>query len=404
MSKKSNTVVFASESPTEMYVEALHSLLSEGKDVAPRGKSIKELRPVIFENHNPLRRVTFAKGRVINPFFQLAESLWILAGRADVAWLTQYNASMANFSDDGVHFNAPYGERLRYWDKSSLHGQVDGEYLDQIEDIITKIQLDPDTRQAIGVIYNPNFDHANYRTLDRPCNMLLNFKLRDGKLDLNVYNRSNDLHWGVFGANLAQFATIQEYVATRLGVEVGVYYQTTDSLHIYTDSYGHGESAKMLEYYPEYKEDTISDDIFYTTIEPRMGQCHATARHLVSGGRSDIRKTLDMFFDYLDPQIFDNATYASELSIGDFIRSMNHIDSYIRMSALAMAAYRCHKAKDSKNMLLLLKAMPNCSWKFSCLRFLYKSHGESVLSTLDGSSSVYADPEVIQYIRREETK
>ena len=97
--------VFNGENPSNLYVQALHALMSEGDKCSPRGKDILEVRPAIFEFTKPTNRVTFLKGRVINPFFQLAESLWILAGRSDVKWLSVYNKSIAQFSDDGEYFN-----------------------------------------------------------------------------------------------------------------------------------------------------------------------------------------------------------------------------------------------------------------------------------------------------------
>ena len=70
--------------PTVMYFKALRDLVEIGDKVAPRGKLISELRPACFEFGNPYNRVTFLRGRRINPFFQIAESLWILSGRAEV--------------------------------------------------------------------------------------------------------------------------------------------------------------------------------------------------------------------------------------------------------------------------------------------------------------------------------
>lgn len=102
--------VFSGDNPTQLYLDALISLLKEGDEVSPQGKPVKEIRPAIFEYKNADNKVTFLRGRTINPFFQLAEAMWILAGRSDVKWLTQYNRNMASFSDDGETFNAPYGE------------------------------------------------------------------------------------------------------------------------------------------------------------------------------------------------------------------------------------------------------------------------------------------------------
>ncbi len=61
------------------------------------------------------------------------------------------------------------------------------------------------------------------------------FKVRDGKLNMTVSNRSNDVIWGTFGANVVHMCMLQEYIARSLGVSVGTYYQVSDSFHVYTN-------------------------------------------------------------------------------------------------------------------------------------------------------------------------
>ena len=55
-------------------------------------------------------------------------------------------------------------------------------------------------------------------------------------LDMTVINRSNDLVWGMLGANVVHFSFLQEYMAENLGVGVGVYNQMSNNLHIYTEN------------------------------------------------------------------------------------------------------------------------------------------------------------------------
>src|SRR4051812_44092557 len=84
------------------------------RDISPRGMRTMEYRgPFITEYQNPTERVVWSEARDANPFFHLMESLWILAGRSDVAFLAEFNARMAEYSDNNKTFHAPYGERLR---------------------------------------------------------------------------------------------------------------------------------------------------------------------------------------------------------------------------------------------------------------------------------------------------
>jgi hypothetical protein len=56
-------------------------------------------------------------------------------------------------------------------------------------------------------------------------------------LDMTVLNRSNDLVWGLLGANTVHFSFLQEYLAGLLRLEVGTYHQVTNNLHVYTEKH-----------------------------------------------------------------------------------------------------------------------------------------------------------------------
>lgn len=207
-------------------VAALH-LKRSGVEVESRGMRVLEYpKPVCTTYMNPLERVLFSNDRDANPFFHFMEALWILAGRKDVAWLTQFNKRMIEFSDDGEVFHAPYGYRLRH-----------GFGFDQIQHVITVLKTKPDTRQAVLSIWDPVKD-LNVKSKDIPCNDTIFLKIHNGKLDMTVCCRSNDMLWGAYGANVVQFSTLQEYIARMVGVRVGVYRQMSDSFHVYLDDAG----------------------------------------------------------------------------------------------------------------------------------------------------------------------
>lgn len=197
----------------------------ETREIEVRGSVVLEaLEPFTTVYANPRNRVLMIPERDANPFFHLFESLWILAGRKDVAWLSQFNSNIANYSDDGEWFHAAYGRRLRHT-----------YCVDQIEEVIVLLRRDPNTRRAVLVIWDPIQD-LNADSKDIPCNDIITLKIRDGKLNMTVFNRSNDVIWGAYGANAVQFSMIQEYIAGMLNVEVGVYRQISDNMHIYLDN------------------------------------------------------------------------------------------------------------------------------------------------------------------------
>jgi thymidylate synthase len=390
------TTVFWGDNPSQLYMDALLTLLSKGKHYMPRGKSIKELRPVVFEYHNPLQRLTFLKGRIINPLFQLAESFWIANGRSDVQWLLDYNANMKTFSDDGVFFNAPYGERLRHWGKNDYRNQLINP-IDQLRDCYEKIQADLDTRQAVGFIGNPHFDSSEY-TLgggkDIACNINIKFKVRDSKLDISVDNRSNDLHWGTFGANLAQFATIQELMASWLDLEVGTYYQISDSLHIYLDEYGAKETEKVIKAYGYDKFD-LSQPI----SSPAVASYSFPNEPRFSCGIDEFEIVSQYFWEYIDPIIRAEATWSKG---SEWIFTLHNIDNctddYLRMTFTGMFIKQAHNHKNHKAVIEGFRAMADSSWKISALRFLSKAYKDN-----PAYQDLYShyDKEIIDYINRE---
>ena len=355
---------YQGDNTTQLYLQSLLDLIAEGQEVAPRGKRIKEIRPVIFQ-FNPRNRVTFLKGRKINPFFQLAEAIWILNGKSDVGWLTNYNKNMGQFSDDGINFNAPYGERLRFWNKNNYRNFVFNP-TDQLLGVYKRLKEDKDTRQAVASIYNPLFDGYGYDGKDVPCNLLLTFKIRNEKLDLAVFNRSNDIHWGTFGANLCQFSTILETMSSWLDVEMGSYYQITDSLHVYLDDYGSKETDKIFNAYGLTAESKQIPHVlqFEFEDEPR-----------IESSLDDFENLFEGYFDNIDfclsdPQFYEDIRRSESL----LNALLNCPDEYFKNTFLAMFVYMAHKYKNTDLVIQGLGAMKDSQWKLSCLYFLYKTY------------------------------
>jgi thymidylate synthase len=187
------------------------------------GPTLEIMEPVSVTYRNSEERTLFDKQRDSNPFFSLFESLWMLAGRNDVAVLDEYNKGMKQYSDDGEGFNAAYGQRLR-----------SGFGFDQIDTVIKRLRVNPDDRRAVLQIWDPN--DLNKDSRDYACNLVITPRIRRGRLDWTVFNRSNDYVFGMTGANVVHLSVIQEYMARMIGVEPGMYTQITNCLHAYTDN------------------------------------------------------------------------------------------------------------------------------------------------------------------------
>lgn len=266
---------------------ALATLRNEGIPVAPRGMKTLELDgPVATTYTEPREMVLFDADRDANPFFHFFEALWILAGRKDVASLAYFLPRMADFSDDGVVFNAPYGYRLR---------QHFG--FDQIEAAIEKLKADPETRQAVLSIWDAEIDGLSGRkSKDFPCNDMIMLKVRDGKLRMTVCNRSNDVLWGAYGANVVQFSTLLVYLAGRVGVGVGAYTQISDSFHVYDDNPFWNKWLDKHRYGVPPALDPYDDELLVAQMDPKSPR-YMHPDELVSG---DFDHDLKLFWQWWD--------------------------------------------------------------------------------------------------------
>lgn len=201
----------------DLYIPELQLLVDEGEPVRVGERTTLELlnyRSVVTE---PWHHCILLPSRRWNPWLALSEGLWILAGKNDVATLANYNSNIAQFSDDGIVLYGAYGARI----------------FEQIDDLVGRLQRDPNDRRAVLAIW----DKADLtaQTKDPPCNDMVMFKLRQGKLHMTVMNRSNDIHWGLFAVNLPTFSMLQVYLAARLGCGIGTQTHFSNSLHVYTD-------------------------------------------------------------------------------------------------------------------------------------------------------------------------
>ena len=221
--------VFRSLSPHELYRHQLGALISFGSETVVRGLRTTELLNVATVIAEPQRRVHVVPGRWANPFLALSDSLHVLAGRSDVASLLPYNQRIVEFSDDGHWLYGAYGPRIA----------------NQIMPLIERLRANPTDRRAILSIWEERDLQAS--TLDPPCNDIVAFKLREDRLYMTVFNRSNDLHWGLYAVNVYQFSILQEYIAARLQVELGTQTHISNSLHVYTDELGARITKRMMD-------------------------------------------------------------------------------------------------------------------------------------------------------------
>jgi thymidylate synthase len=195
------------------------------KEKTRNGDALVMPRPITIRYRFPKHHVLVNAVRDANPFFHLMEAMWMLAGREDGVFLDHYIKDFSKkFGRNGIIPDA-YGFRWRR-----------GMGYDQLDEIINQFTRDPTTRQAVLQMWGAMSGFHDLVSLDpKPCNLVTTFRIRNGKLDMTVFNRSNDLIWGACGANAVHFPILQEYMAAMIGVKMGEYWQVTTNLHLYQE-------------------------------------------------------------------------------------------------------------------------------------------------------------------------
>lgn len=223
----------------DMWWRLCKLLLDKGQRVETRnGPALEWPGQAFITNIRPQDRVLFDPNRNCNHVFHLMESIWMLAGRNDTAFPAQFNSNISNYSDDGSVFHGAYGHRWR-----SHFG------VDQVEYAIDALLKDPNDRRVVIAMWDSTVDGNGAVGKDFPCNVMILpklVKIVDGphhergqtRLDITIINRSNDIVWGLCGANAVHMSLLHEYMACALGVHVGQWHHFSNNLHIYEKHWG----------------------------------------------------------------------------------------------------------------------------------------------------------------------
>ncbi|MDX1158767.1 thymidylate synthase [Sinorhizobium medicae] len=201
--------------------DSFAEILKKGDEVAVRGQLTREICNQVTVLERPLERFLFLPGRLNDCFAQIAEAIWVVAGRNDIAWLSHYLPRAPDFSDDGKTWRAGYGPRLRNWRGRS----------DQLDEVRKLLLNDPSTRRAVMSIFDPELDYASSR--DIPCNNWIGWLIRDGRLNMSIAIRSNDAMWGFSGANAFEWSVLHELLARWTNTQVGTATFFAASFHLY---------------------------------------------------------------------------------------------------------------------------------------------------------------------------
>lgn len=161
------------------------------------------------------------------------ELLWFLNGDTNVKYLQDNGVRIWNeWADENGELGPVYGHQWRSW------GKPDGSTIDQIKVAIEQIKNNPDSRRIIVSAWNVG---ELERMALAPCHAFFQFYVADGKLSLQLYQRSADIFLGV-PFNIASYALLLKMMAQVCGLKEGDFVHTFGDAHIYTN---HFEQIKL---------------------------------------------------------------------------------------------------------------------------------------------------------------
>jgi thymidylate synthase len=225
---------------TDAFYNALATLMQCGKEVPSRNGDTRELHPMHISILNPQDRILLAPGRKNNIAASIFETMWVLAGGNNITMLSKFLPRAPHYSDDGITWRGAYGPRIRTWENGT------DTWFDQVQMAYQLLSQDQETRQAVIAIFDPAKDYV--KSKDIPCNNLIYFLVRNGKLDMTVTIRSNDAFWGFSQINVFEWTVLQEMMAQWLGLPVGTYYHSANSFHIYKEHWAQAQIIIDDEY------------------------------------------------------------------------------------------------------------------------------------------------------------
>ena len=210
----------------QVYLELLQHILNKGtrkQDRTGTGTISTFGYQMRFDLQKGFPLVTTKKLHLRSIIYEL---LWFLKGDTNIKYLNDHKVRIWNeWADENGDLGPVYGHQWRSW------GAPNGKHIDQISEIIDQIKNNPDSRRIIVSAWNvadiPQMALA-------PCHALFQFYVADGKLSLQLYQRSADVFLGV-PFNIASYCLLLHMVAQVCNLKVGEFIHTFGDVHIYNN-------------------------------------------------------------------------------------------------------------------------------------------------------------------------
>ncbi|MBR3471992.1 MAG: thymidylate synthase [Prevotella sp.] len=217
----------------KQYLDLLNRILTEGTDKSDRtGTGTRSVfgHQMRFRMSDGFPLLTTKKLHLKSIIYEL---LWFLKGDTNVHYLQEHGVRIWNeWADENGELGPVYGHQWRSWP------DYDGGTIDQIQNVLDLIRNHPDSRRMIVSAWN--VAEVSKMALP-PCHTMFQFYVADGKLSLQLYQRSADTFLGV-PFNIASYALLLQMMAQVTGLEAGDFIHTTGDTHLYLN---HLEQARL---------------------------------------------------------------------------------------------------------------------------------------------------------------
>lgn len=215
------------------YLNLLQRILDEGTEKTDRtGTGTKSIfgHQMRFNMEDGFPLLTTKKLHLKSIIYEL---LWFLKGDTNIKYLKEHGVRIWDeWADEDGNLGPVYGHQWRSWPN------YNGGTIDQIQNVINLIKHHPDSRRMMVTAWNP----AEIEQMALPpCHCLFQFYVADGRLSLQLYQRSADTFLGV-PFNIASYALLLQMMAQVTGLKVGEFIHTTGDTHLYLN---HLEQAKL---------------------------------------------------------------------------------------------------------------------------------------------------------------
>ena len=217
----------------QQYLNLLNRILTEGTQKGDRtGTGTLSIfgHQMRFDLRDGFPLLTTKKLHLKSIIYEL---LWFLRGDTNVRYLQEHGVRIWNeWADENGELGPVYGHQWRSW------LDYKGGTIDQIKNVVDMIKHNPDSRRMLVTAWNP----AEVEDMALPpCHCLFQFYVADGRLSLQLYQRSADSFLGV-PFNIASYALLLQMIAQVTGLEAGEFIHTTGDTHLYLN---HLEQAKL---------------------------------------------------------------------------------------------------------------------------------------------------------------